>query len=221
MTRGNKVARNAAAVAALSALLLASTACGPSGADGSDDSKPSDQPSATSSPKAGETDSAKSGGGSGNTGGRAGNADGASVGACAEGDLTFSVTNKDEEGEAVRHLLLTVTNTGNNRCSVYRYPYLKFADARSPIAVIKDSEDVPATLAPGAKAYAALLASGGRMDTYDTHTIPLSLQGPEPGSEMSEPITIDLPGLVPFDDGARVTYWTSASGLALRFIMSS
>ncbi|UUU37977.1 DUF4232 domain-containing protein [Streptomyces sp. NBC_00162] len=141
--------------------------------------------------------------------------------ACAEGDLAFSATNEDEEGKSVRHLLLTVTNTGNKRCNVYHYPYLKFAYAREAFAVIKDSEDAPATLAPGEKAYAALLANGGGMDTYDTNTIPLSLQGPDLGSKVSEPNNLDLPGRVAFDDGARVTYWTTAPGLALRFIMSS
>ncbi|OEJ36100.1 hypothetical protein BGK67_31125 [Streptomyces subrutilus] len=141
--------------------------------------------------------------------------------ACAADGVAFSATSQDEEGKSVRHLLLTVTNTGNKRCHLYQYPYLKFAGARSPIAVIKDSEDAPVTLAPGEKAYAALLATGGRMDTYDTDILPLSLQGPDPGSKASEPLNIDLPGQVPFDDGARVTYWTTASGLALRFIMTS
>ncbi|MEV6689459.1 DUF4232 domain-containing protein, partial [Streptomyces sp. NPDC051130] len=81
--------------------------------------------------------------------------------------------------------------------------------------------DAPATLAPGEKAYAALLASGGHMDTYDTNTIPLSLQGPNPGSKPGDPANVSLPGQVSFDDGARVTYWITAPGLALRFIMSS
>ncbi|MEU9235627.1 DUF4232 domain-containing protein [Streptomyces subrutilus] len=216
MTRGNKVLGKAAAVAVLGALLLASTACEASGADGSARSTPADRPSATSSPKAGQTASATPREASGNTGG-----DGKSGEACAEGGLAFSATNQDEQGKSIRHLLLTVTNTGSTKCHLYQYPYLKFANARSPIAVIKDSEDAPVTLAPGEKAYAALLASGGRMDTYDTDTIPLSLQGPTPGSEMSDPVDIDLPGQVPFDDGARVTHWTTASGLALRFIMSS
>ncbi|WP_331738545.1 DUF4232 domain-containing protein [Streptomyces sp. NBC_01276] len=136
-------------------------------------------------------------------------------------DLAFSATNEDENGKPVRHLLLTVTNTGSKKCSLYAYPYLKFPYARAPIAVIEDSKDAPATLAPGEKAYAALLASGGHMDTYDTNTLPLSLQGPHPGSKPSEPVNVGLPGQVPFDDGARVTYWITASGLALRFIMSS
>lgn len=136
-------------------------------------------------------------------------------------DLAFSATNEDEKGKPVRHLLLTVTNTGNKKCNLYAYPYLKFPYARAPIAVIEDSKDAPATLAPGEKAYAALLASGGHMDTYDTNTIPLGLRGPNPGSKPSEPVNVSLPGQVSFDDGARVTYWIPASGLALRFIMSS
>ncbi|MGP3690360.1 DUF4232 domain-containing protein [Streptomyces sp. IBSNAI002] len=140
---------------------------------------------------------------------------------CAPGDLTFSATSEDPQGKSVRHLLLTVTNTGNKKCNLYQYPHLKFDGARSAIAVIKDSQDAPVTLAPGGKAYAALLATGGRMDTYETNTIPLRLQGPDPDSNTSAPITLDLPGQVPFDDGARVTHWTTASGLALRFIMSS
>ncbi|MEU9253794.1 DUF4232 domain-containing protein [Streptomyces sp. NPDC048270] len=141
--------------------------------------------------------------------------------ACAVEGLGFSATSEDEKGGSVRHLLLTVTNTGDKKCLLYQYPYLKFTDARSPIAVIQDSKDAPVTLAPGEKAYAALLATGGRMDTYETNTIPLSLQGPDAGSKAGGPVDLDLPGQVAFDDGARVTYWTTASGLALRFIMSS
>ncbi|RPF43582.1 uncharacterized protein DUF4232 [Streptomyces sp. Ag109_G2-6] len=235
MTSGNKAIRTGAAAAVLGALLLAATACEPSGADVSGDSKTSEQPSATNSPKAGETPSpkpseasakggggsAKPSGGSGNAGGDAGKGDGAAVAACAVSDLAFSATNEDEKGKPVRHLLLTVTNTGDKKCNLYEYPYLRFPYARAPIAVIKDSKDAPPTLAPGEKAYAALLASGGHMDTYDTNTLPLSLQGPNPGSKPSDPANVSLPGQVSFDDGARVTYWITASGLALRFIMSS
>ncbi|MFE2322806.1 DUF4232 domain-containing protein [Streptomyces sp. NPDC059385] len=235
MTRENKAIRKAAAAAVLGALLLASTACEPSRADAAGGSKTSEQPSATSSPTAGETasakpgeasakpgaGSAKPGGASGNAGGAAGKGDGAAVAACAVSDLAFSATSEDEKGKPVRHLLLTVTNTGNKKCDLYEYPYLKFPGARAPIAVIKDSKDAPATLAPGEKAYAALLANGGHMDTYDTDTIPLALQSPNPGGKPGESVSVALPGQVSFDDGARVTYWITASGLALRFIMSS
>ncbi|MEV7526819.1 DUF4232 domain-containing protein, partial [Streptomyces sp. NPDC091371] len=128
---GNDVIRKAAAAAALGALLLASTACGPNGGDGPGDPKPSDRPSATgspqasatSSPKASATASAKPGGGSGSPGGGAGNGGGATVAACAVEDLAFSVTSEDGEGKSIRHLLITVTNTGKKKCKVYQYPY--------------------------------------------------------------------------------------------------
>ncbi|MGT2532456.1 DUF4232 domain-containing protein [Streptomyces nojiriensis] len=238
MTRENKVIGKVAAAAVLGALLLASTGCGPGGADASGDSKTSEQPSATNSPKTGatgETASAKPGeasakpgggsakpsGGSGNAGAAAGKGDGAAIAACGVGDVAFSAASADEKGVPVRHLLLTVTNTGNKKCNLHEYPYLRFPNAREPIAVIKDSKDAPVTLAPGEKAYAALLANGGHMDTYDTNTVPLALQGPNPGGKPGDPVNVTLPGQVAFDDGARVTYWIPASGLALRFIMSS
>ncbi|MFI6148666.1 DUF4232 domain-containing protein [Streptomyces sp. NPDC051109] len=140
------------------------------------------------------------------------------VGACAEGDLGFSVTGEDGEEKSVRHLLLTVTNTGSKGCVVYHYPFLKFPYARVPFSVAKGSEGAPVTLAPGGKAYAAVLASGGGMDTYETNTIPLSLQGPNLGRMVIDPVHIELPGQVAFDDGARVTYWKTAPDLALRHI---
>ncbi|MGP3690362.1 DUF4232 domain-containing protein [Streptomyces sp. IBSNAI002] len=205
-------------MAALGALLLASTACEANGADGAGDSTSSGRPGTTGSPEASESAAATPS--SGATSSASPSVPGVVVG-CAPGDLTFSATSEDPQGKSVRHLLLTVTNTGNKKCNLYQYPHLKFDGARSAIAVIKDSQDAPVTLAPGGKAYAALLATGGRMDTYETNTIPLRLQGPDPDSNTSAPITLDLPGQVPFDDGARVTHWTTASGLALRFIMSS
>ncbi|MEV6689806.1 DUF4232 domain-containing protein, partial [Streptomyces sp. NPDC051130] len=154
MTSGNKAIRKGAAAAVLGALLLAATACEQSGADVSGDSKTSEQPSATNSPKTGETASpkpneasakrssgaAKPGDGSGNSGGDAGKGDGAAVAACVVTDLAFSATNEDEKGKPVRHLLLTVTNTGDRKCNLYEYPYLRFPYARAPIAVIKDSK---------------------------------------------------------------------------------
>ncbi|MFD8637092.1 DUF4232 domain-containing protein, partial [Streptomyces sp. NPDC059656] len=145
----------------------------------------------------------------------------AAIAACGVGDVAFSAASADEKGVPVRHLLLTVTNTGNKKCNLHEYPYLRFPNAREPIAVIKDSKDAPVTLAPGEKAYAALLANGGHMDTYDTNTVPLALQGPNPGGKPGDPVNVTLPGQVAFDDGARVTYWIPASGLALHFIMSS
>jgi hypothetical protein len=232
--------RSGALGAAAAAVLLATTGCEPSGSDGAQGAAPSDRPSvtgsaqpdATGSPKpgggAGGTGGGKGGtgdGGKGGTGGDAGKGDSATVAACAEDDLSFSATTEDTEGEPVRHLLLTVTNAGDKKCNVYHYPTVRLgADAQAPVAVIKESDPKAlATLAPGEEAYAALLVSGGARDTYEANTLIVSLQGRKPGSTASGPIHVDLPGVgsLTADDGARVTYWMTASGLALRFIMSS
>ncbi|MFJ8588933.1 DUF4232 domain-containing protein [Streptomyces sp. NPDC093595] len=232
--------RSGALAAAAAAVLLATTGCEPSGSDGAQDAAPSDRPSATGSPKPDGSGAAKPGGGADGTGGGkggtgdggnggsgedAGKGDSSTVTACAEDDLSFSATTEDTEGEPVRHLLLTVTNAGDKKCNLYHYPDVRLgADAQAPVAVIKESDPKAlATLAPGEEAYAALLVSGGARDTYEANTIIVSLQGRKPGSTASGPIHVDLPGVdaLTADDGARVTYWMTASGLALRFIMSS
>ncbi|GAA0271011.1 hypothetical protein GCM10010302_05730 [Streptomyces polychromogenes] len=46
-------------------------------------------------------------------------------------------------------------------------------------------------------------------------------EGADPGSKPGDPANVSLPGQVSFDDGARVTYRLTASGLALCFIKSS
>ncbi|MDQ0584890.1 DUF4232 domain-containing protein [Streptomyces rishiriensis] len=218
----------AAAVGAM----LASTACEPGETD-STGSTASDRPSATSPTEPGTTGSATPSGGPGAGGDRTGGATGGGSGggavaapACAAENLSFGTTLEDGKGEVPKHLLITVTNTGDKRCGVYHYPHLflgEYAEARYPIDVYEDSDPKagPVTLAPGDEAYAALLASGVPMDQYETDTVTLLLHGRELGSDGSEPIGVDLPRKVAFDDGARVTYWTTASGYALDFIMSS
>ncbi|MET9616844.1 DUF4232 domain-containing protein [Kitasatospora indigofera] len=221
--------------AAACTALLAATACGP----GAGDPKPSDRPSSTASPqpttatpaaptatappKPGTTAPATPTAGPGSTGGTSGG-DGTTV-ACAKGDLSLAATNEDDKGRPVRHLLLTLTNVGTRKCTVHNYPYVQMgADAHAPVAVIEDSDPKAlATLAPGEKAYAALLVSGGHRDTYEARYVSLSLQGPRLGSHVGESIRAEMPGIdtLTVDDGGRVTYWMTASGLALRFIMSS
>ncbi|MFI8519771.1 DUF4232 domain-containing protein [Streptomyces sp. NPDC085481] len=220
----------AAAVAAL----LASTACQSSAAGGSGEARPSDRPSATgsakpdptSSAKPGRSESAKPSSGSGKTGGGdGGGGKGGAIAACAGKDLSFSLTNEDGKGKPVRHLLLTVTNTGDKKCTLHHYPVVRLgADAQAPTPVIKDSDPKAlATLAPGEEAHAALLVSGGARDEYEAKSITVTLQGSKPGSHAGEPVGVDLPGVDTLyaDDGQLVTYWMTASGLALRFIMSS
>lgn len=116
-------------------------------------------------------------------------------------------------------------NTGDTPCNLHRYPYLRLgADAQSTVPVIEDSAlepGKPVTLARGAEAYAALLVSGGGRDEYEADSLALTLQGPEQGTTIGEPVDVPLPAKPLYaDDGQLVTYWTTASGAALDFIMS-
>jgi hypothetical protein len=213
----------AAAVAAL----LASTACEPGAAKGSDDAKPSDRPSATTSAKPGETAPAKPGGGSGDTGGNdgnAGNGDSGAIAACTADTLAVSAVKEPVDSKDARHLLITVQNVGDKKCNVYHYPYVEIGDAQAPAPVVKDSNmdsGEPMTIAPGEEAHAALLVAGGARDEYEAKSITLTLHGSKLGSKAGEPIDVPMPvDTLYADDGQLVTYWTTASGLALDFIMS-
>ncbi|MFJ4422459.1 DUF4232 domain-containing protein [Streptomyces bobili] len=227
--------KSCAVGAAAVAAMLASTACEPGETEGAG-SAASDRPSATSatsgtgsatpgsagSATPGTTGSATPKGSSGGTGGGSGG----TVPACAAEDLSFGTTLQDGKGEVPKHLLITVTNAGDKKCNVYHYPHIflgDYADARYPMDVYEDSDPKsgPVSLAPGDEAYAAMLASSVPMDQYETNAITLLLHGRNLGGDGSEPIGVDLPRVVAFDDGARVTYWTTASGYALDFIMSS
>ncbi|CAM5670809.1 hypothetical protein SAVIM338S_07024 [Streptomyces avidinii] len=214
--------------AATLAALFASTACSPDPAGGPDDRKPSGPPSATgpvdpaspaSSPTPGGTPSAKATAATGTTPGTGNTA------ACAEADLSLSATSEDEKGKTVRHILLTVTNTSDKKCDVYRYPRVQLGDAKAPVAEIKDSAEPgkpSTTLEPGKQAHAALLLNGP-MDEAQAKTMTVVLQGLKGGNDATEPIGVALPGVdvLFYNDFARVTHWTTASGYALRFIMSS
>ncbi|MFE7264978.1 hypothetical protein ACFU9B_23355 [Streptomyces sp. NPDC057592] len=79
----------------------------------------------------------------------------------------------------------------------------------------------PVTIAPGEEAYAALLVSGGARDEYEAKSIALGLQGGKSGSGAGKPVDVPMPvDTLYADDGQLVTYWTTASGYALDFIMS-
>ncbi|WP_327726711.1 DUF4232 domain-containing protein [Streptomyces sp. NBC_00487] len=211
------------------AALLASTACEPGSAGGSDDAKGSDQPSATSSAKPGETASPKPGGGSSATGGSdddgGGNGDSGTIAACTADELGVSATLEQADSEDARHVLITVQNAGDKKCNVYHYPYIEIGDAQAPAPVIEDSRGPdpvePTTIAPGEEAHAALLVAGGARDDYEAKSITLTLQGGKLGSKAGEPIDVPMPvDTLYADDGQLVTYWTTASGVALDFIMS-
>lgn len=142
--------------------------------------------------------------------------------ACKPDAVSPAATNEDGEGRDPRHLLLTLTNAGDKPCTLYRYPYVRLGTySRSPVPAIEDSAPRgTVTLAPGAQAYAALLVGGGRTDAYETKAIALLLQDRDPGSTTGDPVPFELPAVASFDEGARVTYWTTAQGDALDFVMS-
>ncbi|MFI9150259.1 DUF4232 domain-containing protein [Streptomyces sp. NPDC053367] len=133
------------------------------------------------------------------------------------------MSSQDARGEETRHLLLTVTNTGVEPCAVHRSPQIWLgAHPREPVKTIEDSDpEGLVTVAPGEEAYAALLVNGGGMDTCETRTVTVRLQGAGRGSTPGTPTAVGLPGVAAFDDGSGVTCWTSASGYALDFVMSS
>ncbi|MGW1773886.1 DUF4232 domain-containing protein [Streptomyces sp. NPDC002104] len=219
--------------------LLASAACSPSGGDGAD-GKPTARPStpsapstssapntpsptaSPSTPKPGGTPSAKPTPGAGSTGGGGGGA----VAVCAPGDVSITSSTEDDKSQSVRHILLTLTNTGKKPCTVYRYPLIQLGDAQRPVPEIKDSAPMPGTpfeiIAPGKQTYAALLLNGP-MDEAPAKTMTVQLQDTGDGSKKGAPIKVAFPGVdtVYYNDFAKVTHWMTASGLALRFIMSS
>ncbi|MCM1969692.1 DUF4232 domain-containing protein [Streptomyces sp. G1] len=218
--------------------LLASAACSPSGGDGPGDGKPTAKPSnpsnpsttspsgtpgdsgSPSTPKPGGTPSAKPSPAPSGTGG-----DGA-VAVCAPGDVSITSSTEDEISKGVRHILLTLTNTSQKACKVYRYPQVQIGDARRLVPEIKESAPTPGTpyetIAPGKQTHAALLLNGP-MDEAPAKTMTVQLQDTTAGSKKGEPIKVALPGVdtVYYNDFAKVTHWMTASGLALRFIMSS
>ncbi|OIJ63622.1 DUF4232 domain-containing protein [Streptomyces mangrovisoli] len=145
------------------------------------------------------------------------------VGACSQKDLGVSAVKEPADATDARHLLLTVQNAGDRACNLYRYPLVRLGAGRTTAPVIKESDPtpgVPVTLAPGAEAYAALLVNGP-MDEYEAKSITLTLQGPQPGSSAGKSIDVPMPvDTLYANDGQRVTYWTTAPGYALDFIMS-
>ncbi|MBL1107000.1 DUF4232 domain-containing protein [Streptomyces sp. 5-8] len=145
------------------------------------------------------------------------------VAPCSQEVLGVSATKEPADSEDARHLLLTVQNAGDKKCNLYRYPLVRLGAGKNTARVIEESDPnpgVPVTLAPGEEAYAGLLVNGP-MDEYEAKSITLSLQGRKPGSSAGKPIDVPMPVETLYaNDFQRVTYWTTAPGFALDFIMS-
>ncbi|MEU3104105.1 DUF4232 domain-containing protein [Streptomyces griseoflavus] len=212
--RASRGWRSYAAGAAVVTALLACTACQPDVGGGSDKAGASDRPgaaepdgTASRQPDRDDTDGASG-----------------TVAACSEEHLAVSSEREPASSKEARHLLLTVQNTGEEKCALHHYPHVMIGDAAANTPVIKDSSPdpgKPVVIGPAEEAHAALLVAGGARDEYEAKSITLTLHGPELGTTGSEPIDVPMPaGTLYADDGQLVTYWTTASGGALDFIMS-
>ncbi|TCC24993.1 DUF4232 domain-containing protein [Kribbella speibonae] len=221
-----RYALGAGAVAAL----LTTAACG--AANASDGSKPSDQQSSTPSASAPASSNPVEPAASTSTATPSAAptaapskkpTDDGSVDLCTMADLTFTVTNYDGPGEDVRHLMLVATNKSTKKCDVQNYPEVTLGNAQGNAPVKEGTADDEAvTLAPGAKAYAGVLATGGHMDTYPVKFMTVSLGSPGGEAPAEKAIRMKMP-VTSFeaDDGQRVTYWAGTEGLAMRPVTQS
>ncbi|WP_436790041.1 DUF4232 domain-containing protein [Yinghuangia sp. YIM S10712] len=156
--------------------------------------------------------------------GRVGTSSSETVAPCTTEALAVSSQKEPADATETRHLLITVQNAGSTTCNLYRYPYVLLGNGQAPAPVIEDSDPdpgMPVTLAPGDEAYAAMVLNGP-MDEYEVNSISLTLQGSTSGSTAGGPVDVPMPGATPLyaNDFQRVTYWTTAPGFALDFVMS-
>ncbi|MCP9991434.1 DUF4232 domain-containing protein [Streptomyces albogriseolus] len=204
--------RSYAVGAAAAATLLATTACEPGEADVA--VAPSAPPAASSPAASGPAASAAPGDGDN------GDADDSgSVALCTHQDLSFSATRYDAPGEQLRHIMVVAVNTGGTTCEMQNAPEITLGDAQGPAPVMEGTEPgEPFALAPGEKAYAGVLATGGHRDTYEVTFMNLTLGSPGGEAEAEEPVELEMPteGSFQADDGQRVTGWQPTEGLAMR-----
>ena len=212
------------------AALLTSAACG--SANASDGSKPSDQQSATTSASATTSSNPTSSSPVESTKPAASTStatpskkptDDAGVDLCTMADLAFTVTNYDGPGEEVRHLMLVATNKSAKKCDVQNYPEVTLGDAKG-YAPVKEgtNPDEAVTLAPGEKAYAGILATGGKIRTHRRESLRPPGSSPGGEAEAEKPVKVKMPSTsFEADDGQRVTYWAGTEGLAMRPVTQS
>ncbi|MGW0661957.1 DUF4232 domain-containing protein [Streptodolium elevatio] len=145
------------------------------------------------------------------------------IAACTPDVLGVSASKEPADATEVRHLLLTVQNAGDKPCNLYNYPHVLLGDARTTAPVIEESNadpGKPVTLAPGAEAYAAMVLNGP-MDEYEVKSISLTLHGSKLGTKAGKAVDVPMPVATLYaNDFQRVTYWTTAPGFALDFVMS-
>ncbi|MBT3166119.1 DUF4232 domain-containing protein [Streptomyces sp. Vc74B-19] len=206
--------RSYAVGAAAVAALLTTTACEGGGGDVAE-APASSNPPAASSPA---TSAAPGDGDDGD----AADSDGTAL--CTHQDLSFSATRYGAPDEEPRHIMVVATNKGGTPCEVRNAPEIMLGDAQAPAPVMDGTtSDEPVTLAPGGKAYAGLLATGGNRDTYEVTSMTLTLGSPGGEAEAEEPVDLPMPVESSFqaDDGQRVTGWQPTEGLAMRPVTRS
>lgn len=198
------------------ALLAATTACGPGGeeAGGSPASNPSEPGART--PAASRTS------GSGTPGSAPGDGEPtADDGTCTDANTDVSMEFARSPREDDAKFLLVATNIGDRPCALHDYPVITFGDAGYVLPPLGDSaRRTPVALEPGQKAYAGLLARQSNKETSTPETT--IVLGP-PGRTVApggtdEGSLLQLPeeGEVYVDRMARVTYWQSDTGSAVK-----
>ncbi|WTW98448.1 DUF4232 domain-containing protein [Streptomycetaceae bacterium NBC_01309] len=193
----------------------------PSAPSAPSESKPSTVKPGATKPGVTKPEAASAKGGAAGTDSTSGKT---AIAPCTTEALAVSSQKEPPDATDTRHLLITVQNAGSTTCNLYRHPYILLGNGQGPAPVIEDSDPdpgVPVTLAPGKEAYAAMVLNGP-MDEYEVTSISLTLQGSAPGSKAGGPIDVPMPGATPLyaNDFQRVTYWTTAPGYALDFVMS-
>ncbi|TDC73416.1 DUF4232 domain-containing protein [Streptomyces hainanensis] len=117
----------------------------------------------------------------------------------------------------INHLLLTVTNTGDEVCDAYSYPLIGFDNSQGPLPVVDDS--VPqsvVSLQPGDSAYAGVITSAAdSAEGYTSTSMVLTFMDVN-GNMVGEYVDLALPGGEVFvGDAAAVTYWQTDMDSAL------
>ncbi|MDT0317898.1 DUF4232 domain-containing protein [Streptomyces millisiae] len=117
----------------------------------------------------------------------------------------------------INHLLLTVTNTGDERCEAFSYPLLGFENSQSTLPFVEDSvPQAVVSLEPGDSAYAGVITSAAdSAEGYTSTSLSLTFMDVN-GNPVGELVDLALPGGEVFvGDAAAVTYWQTDMDTAL------
>ncbi|CAM5545157.1 DUF4232 domain-containing protein [Streptomyces abikoensis] len=141
-------------------------------------------------------------------------AEAAPVPACSLENTKTTVQNVPRP---INHQLLTVTNTGSERCFAYGHPSLAFDAAQNVVPVVDESiPQAVVTLEPGESAYAGInLSAADGSGTDGRYASVLRVSYDEGDGTQSRARTVKLPEGTWVDSKAAVTYWQSDVDLAL------